>query len=134
MRTNAILTGQQPYHCPRGLRRRAGAAPAPGRVLVAQTALAPSAILVLLRLEPRDGALNPGLAWADANRVQTGKRRTGAVEIVDAPASPPRAVVFLLAFEPLDGAARDRVVGAVADHRHHLEHAAGEVGAGRVRG
>src|SRR4029077_14319836 len=99
---------------------------------VAETALAPSAVLVLLRLEPGDRALNPGLARADADRAQSRKGRAGAVDIVDSPAPPPRAVVLLLALEPLDRAARDRMIGAVSDRRHQLEHAAGQVGASRV--
>src|SRR5208282_378233 len=89
MRADAVLAGQQFDHRPRGLRRRAGAAPAPGRILVAETALAPSAVLVLFRLEPRDRTLDPRLARADANRTQSRKRRAGAVNVVDAPTPPP---------------------------------------------
>src|SRR5260370_24684069 len=64
MRTDPVLAGQQSDHRPRGLRPRAGAPPAPRRVLLPETALAPSAVLVLLPLEPGDRALNPALARA----------------------------------------------------------------------
>ena len=134
MRTDLVLAGQQSDHRPRGLRRRADAAPAPGRVLVAETALAPSAVGVLHRLEPGDRRAESRARWIDANRAQTRKRRASAVNIVDAPTPPPRAVVLLLALEPSDRAARDRMLGAVADRGHHLEHPAGQVGTGRVGG
>src|ERR1700687_4040882 len=68
--TDPVLAGDQPDHRPRGLRRRAGAASVPGRVLVAQTALAPSAVLALLGLEPVDRTFDPRLPRIHADSTQ----------------------------------------------------------------
>src|SRR5262249_27389334 len=67
-----ILAGEQRDQSPRGLRRGAGATPSPRAIGIGERALAPSAVFILLRLDPLDGALNPRLAHVRANSPQPG--------------------------------------------------------------
>src|SRR5271156_1080744 len=94
----------------------------PRRILVRRRPLPPPAVGILLRLEPCDGALDPWLVDIDADRAQARECRVGAIDIVDAPASPPSSRRRLIFLEPFDRALRHRMVGAIADRRHHLEH------------
>src|SRR5258708_40054062 len=92
------LARDQSDQRPRRLRRGAGPATVPRRIFVRQRALAPSAVRILLRLEPCDGALDPRLVDIDADRAQPRQRRESSVDIIDAPASPPsagRRLIFL---------------------------------------
>src|SRR5262249_33135636 len=129
---DAVLAGEQTDHRPRRLRCGAGAAAAPCAILVRKRALAPSAVFVLPGFEPRDGALDPGLVDVDADLAQPRERREGSVDIVDTPAAPPPASARLVLLQPIARAPGDRMIGAIPDARHHLEHATGEVGAGRI--
>src|SRR5215469_18271981 len=99
----------------------------PCGILVGEWTLAPSAIGVLLRLEPRHRALDPRFVHATADRAQSGKRGAGPVDVIDAPAPPPSSPGRLVALQPFDGAFRDRMIRAIADRGHHLEHVAGEI-------
>src|SRR5579872_6428218 len=86
---NGVLTGEQTDQRPRRLRGSAGSATAPTRVLVALAALAPSALGVLLRLQPADRAPNPRLAKVDADRAQPEQRGEGAIYMINPPSPPP---------------------------------------------
>src|SRR5208282_5079800 len=127
------LARDQSDQRPRRLRRGAGSAPVPRGIFVRQRALAPAAVGILLRLEPLDRPLDPGLVNIDADRPQARQRRVRAIDIVDAPASPPSARRRLISLEPFDRAFRHRMLGAIADRRHHIEHSAGEIGTRRIR-
>src|SRR5579875_3635686 len=105
-----ILAGQQTNQRPCGLAGGAGAASAPGAILVTERTLAPAAVGVLMVLEPLHGALNPRLGHVDADCAQAGERGKSAVNIVDAPAPPPCAVGVLSLSEPGDCAPRHRMV------------------------
>src|SRR5579862_1027523 len=115
MLADSVLARDQPDQRPRRLRRGAGPAPVPRHVLVRERALAPSAVGILLRLEPRDGFLDPRLVDINADRAQARQRRESSVDIVDAPAAPPSAGRRLIFLEPFDRALRHRVIGAVTD-------------------
>src|SRR5262249_15657201 len=99
-----ILTREQTDQGPRGLAGGAVTASAPGAIFMGETAFTPSAVGVLMFLEPRDRAPNPGFVDLDPDRPQPRERRESAVNVIDPPPSPPRTVGFLLALEPFDRA------------------------------
>src|SRR5258708_24559610 len=127
MLADTRLARDQSDQRPRRLRCGAGPATVPRGIFVRERALAPSAVRILLRLEPRDRALDPGFVDIDANRAQARQRRESSVDIIDTPASPPSARRRLIFLEPLNRALRYRMLGAIAHRSHHLQHAPGEI-------
>ncbi len=59
-----------------------------------------------------------------ADRVQRGKHRPGAVDVVGAPAPEPAALRLLLAQQIVDSGLHPRIVHLVAELRQHAESAA----------
>src|SRR5580692_533082 len=103
---------QQRQQRPRGLRGggRAPARPVP-RVVVGAHVLAPAAVLVLVLLEPGDGAADLRLVRLDAGRDQRGDDGAGAVEVVGAPAAKPGTVLLLVPEQPDDAAPAGGLAG-----------------------
>src|SRR5580704_18957432 len=94
------LACDQSDQSPCRLRRGAGPTPVPRRILVRQRAFAPSAVRILLQLQPCDRALDPRLVHIDADRAQARQRRESSIDIVDPPASPPSTRRRLIFLEP----------------------------------
>src|SRR5690606_16580791 len=84
--------GQQRQQRPGRLGRGGRAAPDPGRVVVGAHVLAPPAVVVLVRLQPRDGAADRGLLRADAGGDEGGHDAPGPVDVVGAPPPEPGSV------------------------------------------
>src|SRR5216683_774008 len=117
------LTRDQSDQSPRGLRCGAGPPSVPCRIFVRKRALAPSAIGILFRLEPIYSALDPRLVDIDTDCAEPGERGESPVNKVDTPASAPSTFGRLISLEPFDRAGRNRMIGAIANRRHHLQYA-----------
>src|SRR3989304_4752096 len=102
-RGKALPGGGEPRERPGRLRGGRDAAPAPGEpflaALVRAAVLAEAPVLVLVRLDPGDGAPHGRVVGGEAGRRQGGKRGARAVDVVHAPAAEPRAVLLLPAQE-----------------------------------
>src|SRR5262249_52372052 len=64
---------------------------------IALAGFAPTAILALMRQQPRDGAADLRRGGVDTNRVERRQHRPGSVDVISTPAAEPAAVGLLLA-------------------------------------
>ena len=101
-------------------------------VVVRPDVLAPSAVGVLVRLQPADRGLHRRRVRGESVGSQRGHRRARAVDVVHAPSPEPRTIGLLLLLEPRHAGGESPRVGRGLG-RQHLEHVGGDVGARWVR-
>src|SRR6266545_101117 len=120
----------QAEQCPRRLRRRGRATPAPLGIAVGTQVFAEAAVLVLYTRQPLDRGVHAGMIAQPTGRKR-GEDGARSVDVIRAPAAEPRAVALLLAEKPLDAALR--LGGARKTFvRQQLDHVGGHVRARRV--
>src|SRR5690606_28160539 len=108
-------SGQQGEQRPSRLRGGGGAPADPAGVVVGAQVLSPTAIGVLVLLQPVHRPPHRRVVGGDSRAHQGRYHRSGAVHVVRAPAAEPRAVGFLVVQQPLHPVAGGLVV-AVPQH------------------
>ena len=105
--------------------------PAQLGVVVGAQVLAPAAVRVLVRFQPRHRPADARLARPHAGRDQAGHHRAGAVDVVRAPPAEPRPVAFLRPQQPGHAAAHRLAAGQPLGGQR-LDRVRGDVGRRRV--